>query len=201
VAGVRHQCGAEVPTGALLCPGCGFPVFRTPPPDPPPSRTPDPDPDPDPEPRLATRTCVTPWCRREYPASAERCPECGQPAGPAVDPPAERDGARRVRLARLRLRPGLEIGVRPGETLVVGRASPDDRIATFLDRFDGVSRRHLELRVGDRQVVVTDLDSTNGTYLDEAPVDRSTPVPAGEHGLRLGHYAEVQLDVVGEDTP
>ena len=82
------------------------------------------------------------------------------------------DGARRVRVARLRLRPGLEIAVRPGETLVVGRESPDDRIATFLDRFEGVSRRHLELRVGDRQVVVTDLDSTNGTYLDEAPVEQ-----------------------------
>ena len=193
---MRHQCGAEVPTGALLCPGCGFPVFRTPPPDPPASRMPDPGP----ESRPATRTCVTPWCGREYPASADRCPECQQPASPAADRPAVRVGAGRVRVARLRLRPGLEIAIRPGETLMVGRESPDDRIATFLDRFEGVSREHLELRVSDREVVVRDM-SRNGTDLDAAPVDGSAPVPAGEHGLRLGRYAEFRLDVVVEDTP
>jgi pSer/pThr/pTyr-binding forkhead associated (FHA) protein len=104
-------------------------------------------------------------------------------------------------VARLRLWPGLDIAIRPGESLVMGRESPDDRIATFLDRFDGVSRQHLELRVGDRQVVVTDLRSMNGTFLDDTRVDGSSPVPAGEHGLRLGRYAEVQLDVVGEDAP
>jgi class 3 adenylate cyclase len=48
-----------------------------------------------------------------------------------------------------------------------------------------VSRRHLELRVEDARIVVTDLGSANGTTIDGAPVAEATSLEPGST-LRLG---------------
>ncbi len=51
---------------------------------------------------------------------------------------------------------------------VIGRGSASDLPLTD----DGVSRRHAKLAISDEDVVnLIDLDSTNGTYLNGAPID------------------------------
>ena len=104
-------------------------------------------------------------------------------------------------MARLRLTPGLEIGIRPGETLTLGRESPDARIARHLDQYEGVSRRHLEVVVTHQTVTVADLGSLNGTCVDGSAINTPTVMGAGSHNLQLGHHAEVALDVVADQTP
>lgn len=60
-------------------------------------------------------------------------------------------------------------------TTVIGRSSAADL------RLDapGVSRRHASITVRGDQVLLEDLGSKNGTFLDGRPVDDPTPVPDG----------------------
>ena len=61
-----------------------------------------------------------------------------------------------------------------------------------------ISRRHLEIRVGEGAVEVRDLGSTNGSLLDDAPLDdRFRPWPPGTR-LRLG---ATSLAVSGAGEP
>ncbi|SDF41860.1 DNA segregation ATPase FtsK/SpoIIIE, S-DNA-T family [Blastococcus aurantiacus] len=76
-----------------------------------------------------------------------------------------------------------------------GRALALDRGPHVVGRGDGcsvqipdpdISRRHLEIRVGEGAVEVRDLGSTNGSLLDDAPLDGVfRPWPPGSR-LRLG---------------
>lgn len=54
--------------------------------------------------------------------------------------------------------------LRDGETIELGRSSTYDRF-NFSDK---VSRRHVRLHRDGREIIITDLDSTNGTFLLEA---------------------------------
>jgi len=74
---------------------------------------------------------------------------------------------------------------------VVGRG--DDADVAFVD--PSVSRRHARLDVGDG-VVVGDLGSTNGTFVDEVEVEEAVRVPVGSR-LRFG---DVEADVVAMPT-
>jgi sulfite reductase (NADPH) flavoprotein alpha-component len=58
-------------------------------------------------------------------------------------------------------------------------------VAVVLDDRD-VSRRHARLEIVDNQLVLTDLGSTNGTYVNDAPVSRRVLVPGDR--IRMGRY-------------
>ena len=108
------------------------------------------------------------------------------------------EGTRRLRLgdlaqapvsaAGLRLtdRLGLDYPLDPTTAVVrVGRASDND-VAIPNQR---VSRYHAQLRWTRDGWVVYDLDSTNGTYVDDEPVGSAEPRPLRAGGrLRLGDH-------------
>jgi hypothetical protein len=118
-----------------------------------------------------------------------------------LDPPRQAaledalEGTRRLRLAdhaaarpnlRLTDRLGLDYPLDPSAALVrVGRAADND-VAIPNHR---VSRYHAQLRWMGRDWVVSDLDSTNGTYVDDqrVPPAEPRPVRAGSV-LRLGDH-------------
>lgn len=59
-----------------------------------------------------------------------------------------------------------------GEVTVFGRGSESDIVVSD----PGVSRRHVEIRVTPNGVIATDLNSTNGTYVEGHKVDAVTLV-------------------------
>ena len=65
--------------------------------------------------------------------------------------------------------------------LTIGRTSPSDIIVGG----SGVSRAHCLVELAADQVRVTDLNSTNGTYVDNKRVDRTAILPVGSL-LRVG---------------
>lgn len=64
---------------------------------------------------------------------------------------------------------------------VLGR---DPDAAVFLDA-PGVSRRHARIRVENGRATIEDLDSKNGTFVDDHPVRAATVIAAGQT-IRLG---------------
>jgi hypothetical protein len=78
----------------------------------------------------------------------------------------------------------------PWATLMLSRYSPPQlvvgrsRTCGLVFGGDGVSRRHAGFERVDGQWYVTDLDSTNGTYVDDVQVQRA-PIKTGSR-VRLG---------------
>src|SRR5262249_17592564 len=99
----------------------------------------------------------------EIPAAGQRTVFCG----------CEEGGDMRLRLERLRpCEDGSwSWGLAPGQTLLVGRDPTTD---VHLPE-NTVSRRHCELTFNGCQVVVRDLGSRNGTFVNSMPV----PAPSG----------------------
>lgn len=97
-------------------------------------------------------------------------------------------------MAKLLLKtPGL-----PAETLRLktgrnrfGRSSEND----FVIHHDTISRFHCEVEVKEDAMLVRDLDSSNGTFIDDEAVEKLTPITTGQM-LRLG---DVKLEV--KDAP
>ena len=98
------------------------------------------------------------------------------------------EGTRRLRLVadrtytpnlRLTDRLGLDYALDPATTLVrIGRAADND-VAIPNQR---ISRYHAQLRWTEGRWLVTDLESTNGTYIDDEPV-----LPAEPRAVRPGN--------------
>ena len=63
-----------------------------------------------------------------------------------------------------------------GRTIVIGR---DPRSTVWLDD-ESVSRRHAMISVDDVVARVQDLDSTNGTFLNRAPLKSATALQDGD---------------------
>lgn len=89
-----------------------------------------------------------------------------------------------VRLSQLRAKP---------EGLVIGRAASQ---CDLVVAHASVSRRHALLRAGDGRLTLNDLDSTNGTLVDDKPA------PSRERGLELTRgsvirFGDVELVVEG----
>jgi len=87
----------------------------------------------------------------------------------------------------------------PAETLPLklglnrlGRSSQND----FEIQHDTISRFHCEVEVHDDTMLVRDLDSSNGTFVDDEPVSKATLV-SGQF-LRLG---DVSLEVLDAPVP
>jgi hypothetical protein len=66
----------------------------------------------------------------------------------------------------------------------VGRAAPADVILSH----KSISREHCIIGLANDELLVTDLNSTNGTYIDDARISRATILPVGSV-LRLGQAA------------
>jgi hypothetical protein len=71
----------------------------------------------------------------------------------------------------------------PEGSLTIGRAPP---CALLLEGAE-VSRAHCRVDVADDEVSVTDLDSTNGTFVDGERLADTAPLPHGAM-LRIGNY-------------
>lgn len=83
---------------------------------------------------------------------------------------------------------GRTVTVGSGRTVVVGRGLDCDLVIT-----DALaSRRHAELHLDGTQLTVTDLGSSNGTFLDGARISAPAPVGPGSI-LRIGGAAGPQL--------
>jgi len=63
----------------------------------------------------------------------------------------------------------------------IGRAAPADIVLSH----KSVSRQHCIVGLANDELLVTDLNSTNGTYIDEARINRATILPVGSI-LRVG---------------
>lgn len=100
--------------------------------------------------------------------------------------------------ARVMLPGGVQAQVDQGTALVLGRESPQQSISDALDPFDGVSRRHLELRVRPQGVTLTDLRSTNGSFVDGVQLCEPLELRRGRHEIRLGLFATLQLEIFTE---
>jgi serine phosphatase RsbU (regulator of sigma subunit) len=98
--------------------------------------------------------------------------------------PANADLADRARAHCLEHLSGADAGRRvtvPDEGLIIGRVAPADLILPEAD----VSRSHCRLTRNAGGLVVTDLGSTNGTFVDEVRVIGSVALPVGAV-LRVG---------------
>lgn len=101
----------------------------------------------------------------------------------SVAPPA-RGSAKRSAARRLVVTEGALAGTTvtlTGSAVTLGRA--DDSTLVLTD--DYASSRHARLVPGEGSWLLEDLGSTNGTYLGQAKVIRSTPVPLGQP-IRIG---------------
>src|SRR5437899_3146111 len=63
-----------------------------------------------------------------------------------------------------------------------------------------VSRRHAIITLGEGRVSVEDLGSSNGTYVDEQPVEREVEVGAGTR-IRVGQTVLELRELTGSEDP
>jgi len=148
---------------------------------------------------LAPRSCSN--CGQRVPTSDIYCPTCQHPmAPPPVETvriertpftvPAERQGSNqfdREAIVILQFLPsGICIPLSLDTPLALGRGQTEDTVdLTDLNAFrHGVSRRHCLLHRRDNHLIVTDLGSTNGTYLDNQRLIPHQDYEAS-HGARL----------------
>ncbi|WP_338069786.1 FHA domain-containing protein [Bifidobacterium santillanense] len=113
---------------------------------------------------------------------------------------------------RVKVNGGNQVGVRPGESLEIGRKPlrplPDDGVARLEveDSAKSMSKRHALLTVTeDGDALLRDLNSTNGSYvvnsdgeLMRLPAGRDFPLPTSPIRLQFG---DVPIDFMRVDQP
>ncbi|MFI5907642.1 FHA domain-containing protein [Dactylosporangium sp. NPDC051541] len=160
-------CKTTIEPGTPYCPTCfSIPVARPAPAPAPPTTT-------------GPRICADPDCDTGGVPPAGGCRACGL-AGAA---------------ARAGLR--FEWGTVPVEAdtaLLIGReGSP---LADRLAGFSNVSRRHAEIRCDGTALTVTDLESTNGTFVNDTRIPAGEPTTA-RPGDRIRFGATAEATVIG----
>lgn len=114
----------------------------------------------------------------------------------ALDPFPEADG--RCVAANVTVLSGSEAGrffLVEGGRVVIGRSEEADIPLVH----PGISRQHARMAVHDNGLVLEDLGSRNGTFVDDAPVTGAVALPP-RCRLRLGHAAVLEvaaLDALG----
>lgn len=132
-------------------------------------------------------TC--PGCQRHHPPGTVRCPDTmkllpREPARPGM---------------ALALPGRAPIALVPGVDVLLGR-DPGSPIA--LGCADNVSRSHARVRAEPGRVVVEDLESANGTFLDDERLTPHRPVVAYEGMvIRLGSKPPTRLTVTAAAPP
>ena len=118
-----------------------------------------------------------------FAAPARRDPPLQRPAQPPIA--AESPGPTEVHCLEI------EDGDVAGEPVVVdssglkiGRSAPADIVVPH----KSVSREHCLIGLANDELLVTDLNSTNGTFVDGARISRATVLPVGSV-LRLGQIS------------
>ena len=133
-------------------------------------------------------------CGRPLSPSAEYCPHCGNPVPsedatqdtllvfptaplkrkPLVPPPFRASAEKRTLETHIIIQvlpSGTCLTVDVRKPVVLGRSSTQAQNVVDLTEFNalehGVSRRHCKLELKDGQLLVTDLESSNGTYLND----------------------------------
>lgn len=111
-------------------------------------------------------------CGRIHPTGTAICPFGGQLAGG------------RVATASITLPGGIRIPLGP-DPLVLGRLSPDVRVAHALEPFDEVSRRHATVRFDGVAVWISDTGSSFGTWVGGQRVGGELRLGAGDTLVEL----------------
>ncbi|NCD18390.1 MAG: FHA domain-containing protein [Actinobacteria bacterium] len=208
---MRHGCGTVVDADEILCPGCGGAVTEetlspleeaattvlpagaaAPPPAVGPSE--------------GERLCPTEWCRRPLLPGATVCDGCHRPVppatpqpgpGPSVPAPTGRPALATATYA-LVLPGAVRLVLRAGETLELGREAGPAVVRATLAPLDTVSRRHASVTAAPDGAVVRDLNSANGTFVDDVAVSAAITVRPPVV-LRLGQTVRIGL-VEGEGS-
>ncbi len=133
-------------------------------------------------------TC--PECGKLVPASHQICTTCYVPLPPGGVPTPRPEAPGGV--AWLVLPNGRRI--RLTASLTLGRDPQVSPVAGDLDAFRNVSRKHALLVSQDGRLMVTDLNSTNGTYINNMRLNGPTPrvLRPGDR-LRLASNCELGL--------
>jgi hypothetical protein len=154
---------------------------------------------------VSDHPAICPKCGQFLRAGLERCPHCGTdlvdgepgttvvipaaPPTPSLQTERNTDFHPRANVI-LQMEPsGVCISVAANKPTVLGRGGVADNTETAIDLSEfgayqyGVSRRHCQLRRRGMQLLLTDLGSANGTYLnDQALVPHRDQVVAhGDH--------------------
>ena len=79
---------------------------------------------------------------------------------------------------------GNEVFVVDSSGAKIGRTAPADIVLSH----KSISREHCIIGVANDELLVTDLNSTNGTYIDDVRISRATVLPVGSV-LRLGQIS------------
>lgn len=189
------QCGVSVIPGEAFCDSCGSPLNA---PAPPTAQVPEPpsgiglSPQPIyPPPQPASIALAPPVSQQStapqptVPAppaytspTPTPAPITPPPIAPVASPP------QRTMLAPARLlivSSGVEISLPNNQQAVVGRADPVSQFFPDIDLTQhkalelGVGRRHAQIAIQNGQIVLEDLDSTNGTFLNGQKVSAHQP--------------------------
>jgi hypothetical protein len=135
-------------------------------------------------------------------ATAEAvCQYCGEPideatgtcaceAAPATPPATMAVSGEPVLMGIRGKYAGVEFALRPGEPAQIGR----DPANTIVLDDPTVSRRHARVELTDEGIVLTDLGSSNGTFVNGARIERAVLKPGDE--IVLGASA-FRLQVLG----
>jgi len=82
-------------------------------------------------------------------------------------------------------------------SFMLGR-EPESPLAEELSRYLNVSRRHLLVAIQGERTMITDLGSTNGTYVDGHPISPWQPSEVLEgQTIRLGADCALRLSTRG----
>ena len=114
-------------------------------------------------------------------------PEPAAPPPHRAEPqaPAEADGQAEVHCLELQDEElGEELFVIDSSGVKIGRIAPADIVLSH----KSISREHCMIGLANDELLVTDLNSTNGTYVDEEHVSRATILPVGS-ALRIGQVS------------
>lgn len=148
------SCGQPGPEGQTMCPTCIGPLIPAAAmradsgPAPPPDRSSSPAPPSPPAPIAGGKACRDPDCAHAGRVPRAGCTACG-------------------RLPRVRF-PWGPTAVVAGTPLVIGRA--EDPLAGHLAEYGNVSRRHAVIRNDDGDLLITDLNSANGTFVNDEAI-------------------------------
>ncbi len=173
-------CGKEVPAEAVYCPKCARPVAATVSTELPSSAAAPAEGD------AAlfegeSRRCTAPGCGQPLDAGETVCGYCGEPVGGPA--PA---GASTLVL------PWGEHVIGDEDSLVLGREHPP--FSAQLAAFPNVGRTHARIARSEGAMRVTDLNSSNGTYLDGRRIPPELPeeLRPGQV-LRLAATLEIEV--------
>ena len=154
--------------------------------------------------RTAPRRCPHPDCAQLNPPGGERCVYCNRPMQTSSDSSADdvagmaaqAQGEMQARVIRAALAwPWHEETEISGQLTIGREASAPNALTERLKRdFDNVSRRHAELVIRDGALWITDLGSSNGTFVNDTRLAPRQPVRL-INGARLRFAASLTATV------